>query len=53
MEYTITKYGREIVSYEGITKKRLEKGMTILIDYAILKDGLVKKGFHVPNVGYV
>jgi len=46
MEYTITKYGREIVSYEGITKQKLRGGNIIVIDYAVLKQYLITKGYH-------
>jgi hypothetical protein len=48
MEYTITKYGREIVSYQGIEKKRLACGITIVVDYKVLKAGLIEKGYHTP-----
>jgi phage/plasmid-associated DNA primase len=48
MEYTITKYGREIVSYQGIEKKRLTCGITIVVDYKVLKAGLIEKGYHTP-----
>jgi hypothetical protein len=48
MEYTITKYGREIVSYQGIEKKRLARGITIVVDYGALKAGLIEKGYHTP-----
>ena len=46
MEYTITKYGREIVSYQGIEKRRLACGITIVVDYKALKAGLIEKGYH-------
>ena len=45
-EYTITKYGREIVSYEGITKQKSMDINKIIIDYAVLKQGLIAKGYH-------
>ena len=45
MEYTITKYGREIVSYAGIEKKKSMGIMKISIDYKALKEGLVEKGY--------
>jgi phage/plasmid-associated DNA primase len=45
MEYTITKYGREIVSYAGIEKKKSMGIMKISIDYKTLKEGLVEKGY--------
>lgn len=46
IEYTITKYGREIVKYNGVDKRRLSSGMTIVIDYQALKEGLIEKGYH-------
>jgi len=45
MEYTITKYGREIVSYEGITKQKSMGINKIIIDYAVLKQYLITKGY--------
>ena len=46
MEYTITKYGREIVSYEGIKKQKSMGINKIIIDYAVLKQYLITKGYH-------
>ena len=45
MEYTITKYGREIVSYEGIKKQKSMGINKIIIDYAVLKHYLITKGY--------
>jgi hypothetical protein len=46
MEYTITKYGREIVSYPGIEKRKERTCNVIVVDYEALKAGLIEKGYH-------
>lgn len=44
IEYTVTKFGREIVSYKGITKVR-SAGSKIVFDFAVLKEELTNKGY--------
>lgn len=43
LEYTSTKFGREIGDYEGISKKRANGGNEYVIDFVVLKDFLTKK----------
>ena len=43
LEYTSTKFGREIGEYEGISKKRANGGNEYVIDFVVLKDFLTKK----------
>jgi hypothetical protein len=43
MEYTSTKFGREICDYEGIEKKKSMGVMVYMFDFQVLKDHLVKK----------
>lgn len=43
MEYTSTKFGREICEYEGIVKKKSMGAMVYMLDFQVLKDHLVKK----------
>jgi len=43
MEYTSTKFGREICEYEGIEKKRITSGNVYAFNYETLKSYLVKK----------
>ena len=47
MDYTSTKFGREICDYEGIDKKRSSGGMNYTIDFAKLKEFIDKKGWNV------
>jgi hypothetical protein len=47
MDYTITKFGREICDYEGLEKKRVSSGVVYTIDYAKLKMFLEKRGWNV------
>ena len=47
MDYTITKFGREICDYEGLEKKRISSGVVYTIDYAKLKMFLEKRGWNV------
>ena len=42
-EYTSTKFGIDIKSYEGIEKKRTVKGCDIIINIDVLKDYLINK----------
>ena len=46
-EITSTKFGREMVSYEGITKSKTRDGMVYTIDYDTLKEFLKSKGVKV------
>ena len=43
-ELTLTKYGREIMKYGGIDKKRTNSSVIIQIDYEVLHEHLEKNG---------
>jgi putative DNA primase/helicase len=43
MEYTSTKFGREISEYEGVEKKRSASGNVYIFNYETLQSYLVKK----------
>ena len=45
MEYNITKFGREISKYDGISKKRKKDGVYYVIDYETLKSFMIKKKY--------
>ena len=45
MEYNITKFGREISKYDGISKKRKKDGVYYVIDYEVLKIFMIKKKY--------
>ena len=45
MEYNITKFGREIAKYDGISKKRKKDGVYYVIDYETLKSFMIKKKY--------
>ena len=44
LEYNITKFGRELLTYEGITKTKVST-MVIHFDFKVLKEGLISKGY--------
>ena len=43
-ELTLTKYGREIMKYDGLEKKRTNSSVIIQIDYEVLHEHLEKNG---------
>ena len=43
-ELTLTKYGREVMKYGGIEKKRTNSSVIIQIDYEVLHEHLEKNG---------
>jgi len=44
-ELTLTKYGREIMKYNGIEKKRTNSSVILQIDYEVLHEHLEKNGW--------
>lgn len=45
LEYNVTKFGRELGSYEGITKHKGKQFNSWKFDFAVLKEGFIKKGY--------
>ena len=44
-ELTLTKYGREVIKFEGVEKKKSMGINVIQIDYQIMHEYLEKKGW--------
>lgn len=45
MEYNTTKFGREIIKYDGLTKKRTKNGVYYILDYTQIKTYLINKRY--------